>query len=289
MFQYTAILTKALIEQLDANYVLVYGHYKSEYREIINWVASLAVETLASGDALYHNVEHTIYVTTVGQEILRGKHYRVGGVTCEDWLHFSISLLLHDIGYVKGVCAQDKVDQNQFVTGIDQQMVTLPPGSSGASLAPYHVDRAKRFIDERFGKYKMIDAAQKWGLSGGLETEVIKRNIELTRFPIPKDIDHQETTTYPALLRAADLIGQLSDPRYLQKVNALFYEFEEIGTNELLGYRHPGDLAGAYPEFFWKMAVNYLRPSIHFLKATEEGRSILAHLYAPVFELLRPL
>ncbi|HBB33823.1 MAG TPA: metal-dependent phosphohydrolase, partial [Cyanobacteria bacterium UBA9273] len=55
-------------------------------------------------DALYHNVEHTILVTLVGQEILRGKHIRDGGVSCEDWLHFIISLLCHDIGYVKGVC-----------------------------------------------------------------------------------------------------------------------------------------------------------------------------------------
>ena len=72
-------------------------------------------------------------------------------------------------------------------------------------MTPYHVDRAKLFIDERFGGHRLIDA------------EVIKRNIELTRFPVPKESDHQDTINFPGLVRAADLIGQLSDPRYQSK------------------------------------------------------------------------
>jgi len=40
-------------------------------------------------------------------------------------------------------------------------------------------------------------------------------------------------------LRAADLIGQLGDPHYLRKANALYYEFEEIGLNRQLGYESP--------------------------------------------------
>ena len=37
-------------------------------------------------------------------------------------------------------------------------------------------------------------------------------------------------------MRAADLIGQLGDPHYLRKANALYYEFEEVGMNKQLGY-----------------------------------------------------
>jgi hypothetical protein len=44
------------------------------------------------------------------------------------------------------------------------------------------------------------------------------------------------------LVRAADLIGQLGDPHYLRKVNALYYEFEEVGMNRQLGYTSPADL-----------------------------------------------
>ena len=53
------------------------------------------------------------------------------------------------------------------------------------------------------------------------------------------------------LLRAADLIGQLGDPNYLRKANALFYEFEEIGLNKKLGYETPADVVYKYPQFYW--------------------------------------
>jgi hypothetical protein len=52
-------------------------------------------------------------------------------------------------------------------------------------------------------------------------------------------------------VRAADLIGQLGDPHYLRKANALYYEFEEVGMNKQLGYDSPADLTDQYPKFFW--------------------------------------
>jgi hypothetical protein len=45
--------------------------------------------------------------TLLRQEILRGKHFREGGVSPHDWLHVIIALLCHDMGYVRGVCRED--------------------------------------------------------------------------------------------------------------------------------------------------------------------------------------
>jgi len=208
MFNATELLINEFVSRLKEGYRRTYGGYKHDYEDIIAWAGSMALENIANSDALYHNVEHTIMVALVGQEILRGKHIREGGVSCEDWLHFIISLVCHDIGYVKGVCRLDK--EGLYSTGQEGTMVALPPGASDASLTPYHVDRAKLFIDERFGGHKLIDA------------ELVKYNIELTRFPVPDAEDHQDTVNYPGLIRASDLIGQLSDPRYLRKIGALF-------------------------------------------------------------------
>jgi len=47
----------------------------------------------------------------------------------------------------------------------------------------------------------------------------------------------------------ADLIGQLGDPHYLRKANALYHEFEEVGMNKQLGYASPADLTALYPQF----------------------------------------
>lgn len=273
MLNSTELLIDAFVQRLIGGYRHTYGGYKSDYSDIIAWAAGMALENIANSDALYHNVEHTILVTLVGQEMLRGKHIREGGVSCEDWLHYHISLLCHDIGYVKGVCREDRGDLRLYATGIDDMKVSLPRGATDASLTPYHVDRGKLFIEERFGGHKLID------------TEIIKGNIELTRFPVPADEDHQDTVNYPGLVRAADLIGQLSDPRYLQKISALFYEFEETGQNKILGYNNPGDLRQGYPKFYWNVVYHYLKDAIAYLSLTQQGKQIVANLSANVFRV----
>lgn len=269
MFSATELLINDFVKKLKEGYHRTYGGLKSDYEDIIAWVGGMAMENIANSDALYHNVEHSILVTLVGQEILRGKHIREGGVSCDDWLHFIISLVCHDIGYVKGVCRQDQA--GQYATGRDGKMVSLPPGSSDAALTPYHVDRAKLFIDERFGGHKLIDV------------EVIKHNIELTRFPVPAAEDHQDTVNYPGLIRASDLIGQLSDPRYLKKIGALYYEFEETGVNKALGYSHPGDLRKNYPKFYWHGVFPYIQDALQYLALTQQGKQIIANLHSNVF------
>jgi len=271
MFNATEILINEFVKELKDGYRRTYGGFKKDYQEILAWSGSMAMENIANSDALYHNVEHSILVTLVGQEILRGKHIKQGGVTPEDWLHFIISLLCHDIGYVKGVCRQDQDSERLYSTGKDGNMVHLPSGYSDASLTPYHVDRGKLFIDERFGGHKLIDA------------QIIKRNIELTRFPVPKEEDHKDTNHYPGLLRASDLIGQLSDPRYLKKISALFYEFEETGANKMMGFKTPGDLRDSYSQFFWNAVYPFIQDALSYLSLTQEGKQIIANLYCNVF------
>jgi hypothetical protein len=271
MFNATEILIDAFVERLREGYRRTYGSLNQDFQDIIAWAGNMALENIANSDALYHNVEHSILVTLVGQEILRGKHIREGHVSPSDWLHFIISLLCHDIGYVKGVCRDDQEGENLYATGKDGKMIQLHPGNSDAALTDYHVDRAKLFIEERFHGHPIID------------TEVIKKNIELTRFPVPKAEDHQDTVYYPGLVRAADLIGQLSDPRYLRKITSLFYEFEETGMNGKLGYETPADLRKNYSKFYWNCVYPYIKEGLVYLALTQQGKQILANLYSNVF------
>lgn len=273
LFNATQLLIDHFVNQLREGYTRTYGGWKPDYADILSWAGNMALENIANSDALYHNVEHTILVTLAGQEILHGKHIREGGVSPEDWLHFIISLLCHDIGYVRGVCRTDNPGASLYATGIKGEMFELPPGCTDAILTPYHVDRGKLFIDERFGGHKLID------------TEIIKRNIELTRFPVPADEAHGDTFNYPGLARAADLIGQLGDPRYLQKMSALFYEFEETGMNKVLKCHNPGDLRRNYPNFFWNVAYAYMEYGLDYLEVTQAGQQMLANLFANVFRI----
>jgi hypothetical protein len=117
--------------------------------------------------------------------------------------------------------------------------VSLPRGASDAFLAPWHVQRSKIAVRDRFADHPFIDADRICGA------------IELTPFPVPEDEDYKETDTEAGLLRAADLIGQLADPFCRRKLNVLFNEFEEIGCNAQFGYANPADFADQYPRFFW--------------------------------------
>lgn len=271
MYKATELPIADFVQKLRSAYHRTYGGLKPDYPDILAWAGGMALENISNSDALYHNVEHTIIVTLVGLEILRGKQLQEGGVSCEDWLHFTLSLLCHDIGYVRGVCTQDR--QGWYATGINNTMVELSPGKTDASLTPYHVDRSKLFVEERFGGHKLINAKE------------LQQNIELTRFPMLSVVTDRETKNYPGLVRAADLIGQLSDPRYLLKAPALFYEFEEIGYNQKLGYKEPGDLRKHYPQFYWNLIYPYIHDAMNYLELTQQGKQVLANMYANVFTI----
>jgi len=266
----TGIFADAFGEHLAEQYDQAYGRREPRFAEIIREGARLVFERLSVSDALYHNAEHTAFVTLVGQDILRGERLK-HDVTPVDWLHFTIATLTHDIGYVRGVCEGDR--EGSYVRNERGEVFALARGASDAALAPYHIERSKIAVRERFASHQFIDA------------ERIAAAIELTRFPVPNDEDHRETDTEAGLVRAADLIGQLADPFYPRKLNALFYEFQEIGCNASLGYKSPADIADHYPRFFWTKVEPFVGNAMNYLALTVQGRQWTANLYCNVFEM----
>lgn len=263
-----SVLALELGERLAANYGAIFGQARPEFADLLRTLARIGIERIANSDALYHNADHTILVTMVGQAILEGR-ILVEHVTPEDWLHFTAATLFHDIGYLRGICAGDR--DGRYVINEAGDMIALPRGASDAALGPYHVDRGKIFVRHRLKELTIVDA------------ERIARGIELTRFPVPADDDHKDTADEPGLVRAADLIGQLGDPFYLCKLNALFYELSELGVAQKRGYETPADLAEDYPRFFWGSIEPYVPDALGHLDRTQEGKSWLAQLYSHVF------
>ncbi len=213
-------------------------------------------------------MEHTFLVTLVGRDILRGRML-TERLEPEDFSHLIIACLLHDIGYVRGILKGDGKDR--FVVDASGRTVTLERGASDAALAPYHVERSKLFVRERLGASPTIDA------------ERVARAIEFTRFPACQPSVEAPEDREGRLVQAADLIGQLGDPLYLKKANALFYEFEEIGLNRQLGYASPADLVERYPDFYWTSVSPHLEEAIGYLNVTAAGRQWIANLYSHVF------
>ncbi|MFT4797047.1 MAG: hypothetical protein ACJAYE_000726 [Candidatus Azotimanducaceae bacterium] len=267
MFNPTSVVIDAFLDELIEHYINQFGDDNDDIQRIII-SARNALEIIANSDAPYHDVNHTIMVTLVGTEILRGKNLVEGCVSSNDWVHFVISLLNHDIGYVRGICKSDR--NGRFAINADET-IAPPAGSTDAFLTPYHVDRAKLHISERFSHDESIDV------------DIICANIERTRFPVPSKEDHQASDDYPGLLRAADLIGQLADPQYMRKISALFQEFRETGQAAKMGYTTAADLRAGYPRFFWNVVSRFIGDGVRYLRRTQEGQVWVANLYANVF------
>ena len=270
MFNPTSILADRFADNLADLYLQYFSNRRPEYAAYISGAARLVLERIGNSDALYHNVEHTIMVTQVGQQIIRGRLLSEA-LTPEDWLHYTCALLIHDIGYVRRDCKEDGA--NDVVVDETGRRVTPPRGASDAFLAPYHIERGKIYARERFKDSEFIDE------------ERIVRSIELTRFPVPKGDEYLDMGSEAALVRAADLIGQMGDPHYHRKLNALYHEFVEIGMAEALGYKSPADLIDKYPDFFWSCVEPYIGPAIGYLEQTTEGKQWIANLYNNVFQV----
>ena len=239
---------------------------------VIASAARLALERIGNGDALYHNVEHTMLVTLVGYDILKGRSL-ITSTSASDYAHLIVACLFHDIGFVRGILTGDGEDG--YVIDADGGKVNLMRGSSDAALMPYHVERSKLFVMDRIGKSHLLDAAR------------VSRAIEFTRFPVPETDDQDDEEG--SLARAANLIGQLGDPNYLRKANALYYEFDEVGFNKRLGYTSPAELMDLYPQFYFDNVSPYLRTAIRYLNVTSSGRVWIANLYSNVYRAEREL
>lgn len=270
MFSPVAVVIDAFAGEIRRAYLNAFPNQEPTFADLLESTSRMALEALANTDAPYHDMEHTILVTEVGQEILRAKQQADGGIGPHDWLHFVVSLLFHDIGYVRGVCRGDR--GGRYVIDAAGSVVTPPAGATDAFMTPHHVDRGQIFVRERFAGDPVLD------------TDTICRNIELTRFPVPSAEDYQRVDDFPGLVRAADLVGQLADPRYIQKLGRLHAEFRETGEADRLGYRDAAELRDAYPAFFWNVVSPFITDALRLLRKTQGGQQVIANLFAHVFE-----
>ena len=174
MLDIIKILTEEFVERLAVGYRTAFGQVHDqaqdqvlntypEYEHLITKNAEQVIQIIAGSNTLYHNVEHTIQVTLVGQAILQGKLKVDNTITPEIWLNFIMSLLCHDVGYVSDIKLT-----NDSAKAIDNN-------ASDAVLMSVHIDRGKRFAKETFSH------------QSGIDIEFIQDCIERTRFPVPRD------------------------------------------------------------------------------------------------------
>ena len=224
-----------------------------------------ALETLLNCDCSYHDLHHTILVTEVGQTILHGRQIAKGDLDANDWLQAVVGMLFHDVGYLRVLLSGDS-SQTSVIN--EQGDGFIPPAeSTDACMTPYHVTRGAMYVSERFANDPTIDIKQ------------VNACIEMTRFPVPNKPQYHVTDSLPGLVRAADLIGQMADPQYMEKLSRLFAEFTETGEANRLGFDNPKQLRAGFPAFFYNNVHPYIDAGVEYLKRTQAGHQWIANLY----------
>ena len=187
MFNPTEIVITAFIRELREMYDRNYGTLEPGFPGVISFVAQLALENIATSDAPYHDVNHTIMVTLVGQELRAGQAYQRG------WRNAARLAVLHHIAtYVttSAMCAEYAKAMKMAGMSPTWPEIRLPYRKAPlmASLTPSHVVRSKLFIRTPDLGKSIIDP----------DIPQIERNIEHTRFLVPEDDRINLRLTIPA-------------------------------------------------------------------------------------------
>jgi hypothetical protein len=254
------ILSSTLSTAIESQFRRRFDGRERALRETVLESADFAMTTLAQADTQYHNSEHTFIVALAGLDILCGKAELSDPIDAEDWATYVISLLFHDIGYLKRLFPADST--SAVIANAEGGIFPLRPGATDASLTRIHVDRGMAFVWEHFKNSRTIDVRR------------VVQNIENTRFPPPPEVRDtpRSRLSWPDMVRAADLIGQLADPNYLRKLPALYEEFLECGTAEVMGLKNYHGLLEQFPNFIGNMIRPLVVEGFDALAAAPHGQ-----------------
>ena len=100
-----------------------------------------------------------------------------------------------------------------------------------------------------------------------------------------EDIDEEA-----ALFRAADLIGQLGDPHYIRKSNALYLRVRRVWTEPPARLRKPGRSRQQVSAILLEQRSPYIvQTAIRHLQVTASGRQWVANLHSNIFRAERDI
>lgn len=147
----------------------------------------------------YHDLRHTTDIFIASARLLHGVHLHTKSLSQETVMLALACALLHDVGYIQ------TVDDND---------------GTGAKYTLTHVSRSIEFTKEYFLK---IGCPENYAAkcSNIIQCTNLSVNVADIHF------DSEQTATAGKIIGTADLIGQMADRIYLEKLLFLFCEFEE--------------------------------------------------------------
>ncbi len=168
----------------------------------------------------YHDLQHTMDAFMCAVRLMHGMHVSGTSLSEHEITLVMAAMLLHDVGYAQM--------RNGKATG------------TGAQYTKDHIDRGIDFM-------RRYITAQNLPVSLASDLEPMIRcsdpALPLTQIDFP----NARIRLLGQVVGTADLVGQMADRHYLEKLSALYREFEEGRVGD---YRSPYDMLCKTHEFY---------------------------------------
>ncbi len=190
---------------------------------------------------LYHDMHHTLDVFLCATRLLHGVHLSGNHLNSDEISRILIAAMMHDIGYAMEI-------------GDDV--------GTGAKYTQIHVTRSIEFM-KRYVAEMGFPTAWQTSLEAMIRCTDPATNPSQITFPDPR------TRLLGLIVGTADLVGQMADRTYLEKLLFLYFEFKEA---HLGGYHNMHDLLRRTQNFYeithvkldGEFDATYARLSDHF-------------------------
>jgi len=179
----------------------------SEYEQALfdaERLFSGSMEGFERCDTQYHDWAHTMGALLATARLLHGVHIDRQELSPRTVNRTLIAALFHDAGYIRR---------------------TGESNGSGAQFTKSHVQRGIDLLEEYTDK-------QQWSVSGFLDMESMIQCTDPARSPDTIVFTNIETMLAAHVLATADIISQMADDIYLEKLPFLFLEFTEGGITD---------------------------------------------------------
>ncbi|UCD89178.1 MAG: HD domain-containing protein [Desulfobacterales bacterium] len=222
---------QAILNEIKTIVALIVSDFDYSMLELIY----ADVESIFSGkypgyqasNTKYHDLEHTSSVMLAAARLMHGSFLQGNTFSAKNILLGLVAALFHDIGFI-----QTKSDQN----------------GSGAKYTIGHEQRSVDFMKKYLAK-KSFASQDMDNCSHIIMCTIL--NLELDQIPFQSD----EIEMLGKIIGSADLLAQMADRAYLEKLFLLFREFEEAG---LPGYGSEFELLQKTEDFYKQVAKKRL-------------------------------
>jgi hypothetical protein len=147
----------------------------------------------------YHDLHHTLDVFLCSVRLMHGVHLSGNSLTDSEITSIMLATLLHDIGYAQ------RLEENE---------------GTGAQFTLIHVGRGIQFMRQYLSERKMQPA-----FATTIECLMNSTNpgLDFNTIAFPD----QRTRLLAQIVGTADIVGQMADRTYLEKLLFLYIEFKE--------------------------------------------------------------